>query len=95
MSPIGGFRQDVFQSTLPRGERPTIVIDAGHRLMLVSIHAPARGATRKRCEEQDWTHEFQSTLPRGERRDSQEAVFGLQTFQSTLPRGERLFAVCE
>ena len=33
-----------FQSTLPRGERPSRIRSAGHRDR-VSIHAPARGAT--------------------------------------------------
>ena len=55
---------------------------------MVSIHAPARGATgggrrRKRCP---W---FQSTLPRGERPTIDDAADGEDWFQSTLPRGER------
>ena len=46
---------------------------------LVSIHAPARGATSGKYQQPfvRTTRPFQSTLPRGER-------------QSTLPRGERL-----
>ena len=37
----------LFQSTLPRGERPS-VITSELRITLISIHAPTRGATRKR-----------------------------------------------
>ena len=36
----------VFQSTLPRGERPYSLLDLRCK-HLISIHAPARGATRK------------------------------------------------
>ena len=54
-----------FQSALPRGERQQIggSLDEDRN---ISIHAPARGATRhvKNVVEQ---LEFQSTLPRGER----------------------------
>ncbi len=56
---------DSFQSTLPRGERPP-----GWKTLpeyrLVSIHAPARGATGKR-RISILSILFQSTLPRGER----------------------------
>ena len=65
----GSFQNPVshlFQSTLPRGERlhecPFI-----NWLHIISIHAPARGATaicRRRGNEEE---AFQSTLPRGER----------------------------
>ena len=55
-----------FQSTLPRGERRFIIA-----LVIIpdmiSIHAPARGATLL-CSVSIWLLEFQSTLPRGERR---------------------------
>ena len=57
--------KSVFQSTLPRGERPFYTRTCA-RAYTVSIHAPTRGATS--------THTriplksvFQSTLPRGER----------------------------
>ena len=54
-----------FQSTLPRGERRS-----GERglspLRIISIHAPARGATSKKRKKNAFS-EFQSTLPRGER----------------------------
>ncbi len=58
---------DTFQSTLPRGERrqmPLFQSDAEH----ISIHAPARGATRALMFTLEWWL-FQSTLPRGERPD--------------------------
>ena len=54
-----------FQSTLPRGERQksaTIPL-AGQ---LISIHAPARGATHVQSVSLK-DSQFQSTLPRGER----------------------------
>ena len=58
-------------------------------VMLISIHAPAWGATIY-VNTEDVEAIFQSTLPRGER----PATFPEDTangkFQSTLPRGERL-----
>ena len=77
----------VFQSTLPREERPLhhstvlVVIDFnprsrersdGFRLIngfkkVISIHAPARGATNK-SNYVAYASQFQSTLPREERR---------------------------
>ncbi len=55
-----------FQSTLPHGERQTISL-ASMLDPMVSIHAPAWGATlpdRCQCDRL----QFQSTLPHGERR---------------------------
>ena len=78
----------LFQSTLPRGERPPQGW-VQHRHPHVSIHAPARGATSPlppRFKEE----RFQSTLPRGERLPTCCACSILLGFQSTLPRGERL-----
>ena len=57
--------------------------------MKVSIHAPARGATRRRVDARETADEFQSTLPRGERPAVRCTQYGPRTFQSTLPRGER------
>ena len=55
----------VFQSTLPRGERP--YMGRLYRLCLqVSIHAPTRGATLMKTNHSHFWR-FQSTLPRGER----------------------------
>ena len=77
-----------FQSTLPRGER----LDHDSIICLpkiVSIHAPAGGATSVRTVYR-WISKFQSTLPRGERRlPRREIVAAVKQFQSTLPRGER------
>ena len=56
---------------------------------LISIHAPARGATR--LEGNIFRLEaFQSTPPRGERLVFQHQVPVTFIFQSTPPRGERL-----
>ena len=56
----------LFQSTLPRRERPPILILSDHRCR-ISIHAPAKGATLMRHSRQQ-APKFQSTLPRRERR---------------------------
>ena len=54
-----------FQSTLPHGERRTFCYGL-HDNSLISIHAPARGATKKLgLLGRLW--KFQSTLPHGER----------------------------
>ncbi len=55
----------MFQSMLPRGERQAGQRDLMPRV-LVSIHAPAWGATEVDIYYPDQI-EFQSTLPRGER----------------------------
>ena len=58
---------------------------------MVSIHAPARGATAQQRSLSASADEFQSTLPRGERRDEPVDWLAVRVvFQSTLPRGERL-----
>ena len=56
-----------FQSTLPRGERrwPPPRRWPQHN---ISIHAPARGATKSLGGVPNPASRFQSTLPRGERR---------------------------
>ena len=56
-----------FQSTLPHGERPIPELNPFMPNNIISIHAPARGATLawiKACI----CGRFQSTLPHGERR---------------------------
>ena len=58
-------RQLIFQSTLPRGERHCSALSTPNRYG-ISIHAPARGATRFRFFRCSF-FSFQSTLPRGER----------------------------
>ena len=76
-----------FQSTLPRRER------RGTRVYVkcdfhISIHAPAKGATRYRAVPRSQAA-FQSTLPRRERPVSIAQEQTQSLFQSTLPRRER------
>ena len=79
---------EVFQSTLPRGERLYIFIYY-FRNKTVSIHAPTWGATLSSYFPRLNNRPFQSTLPRGERPSRARTYTRTQTFQSTLPRGER------
>ena len=54
----------------------------------ISIHAPARGATRTApMQTMPWA--FQSTLPHGERQFVPSPDAYWEAFQSTLPHGER------
>ena len=78
----------LFQSTLPRGERPSW----GSNLLAkaaISIHAPTRGATDPEYHRNLVQKKFQSTLPRGERLNCTMTAIIKLLFQSTLPRGER------
>ncbi len=79
---------DLFQSTPPRGGR-----HHGHeracRICCVSIHAPARGATRSDAGWQAGVDEFQSTPPRGGRQPIRIQLGIAHMFQSTPPRGGR------
>ena len=59
------------------------------KILFISIHAPARGATDAPFPEISFLR-FQSTLPRGERRWNTWKHGRKNIFQSTLPRGERL-----
>jgi len=78
----------MFQSTLPRGERPC---DGNDLTELSSFNPRSRAGS-------DWRNflfspvvfMFQSTLPRGERRNTLHQHHRSTKFQSTLPRGERL-----
>ena len=56
----------MFQSTLPHGERlvKSVIRQSSKP---VSIHAPARGATRATVNNKNKREGFQSTLPHGER----------------------------
>jgi len=88
---ILNFLFSVFQSTLPRGERHTIKTEIHPGL--VSIHAPAGGATPGTV--------FKSTgkyvsihAPAGGATTFFVAEVAPDLFQSTLPRGERLCAIC-
>ena len=56
----------IFQSTLPQGER-LFGIYSRQRYCFISIHAPARGATRNGIIRSGQRISFQSTLPQGER----------------------------
>ena len=77
----------LFQSTLPRRERPScgwICLST----LSISIPAPAKGVTEKRCTKLlEW--KFQSTLPRRERHAFPDLSVLKIVFQSTLPRRER------
>ena len=83
------FVRFIFQSTLPRRERH-------HRFNLfsmfpiISIHAPAKGATAFSIVSVSSLALFQSTLPRRERPEQLADTFYIWIFQSTLPRRERL-----
>ncbi len=76
-----------FQSTLPRGARPPRR-RASTPGRLVSIHAPAWGATTT-ATPGAMNRSFQSTRPRGARLGFAGNVVLLGTFQSTRPRGAR------
>ena len=79
----------LFQSTRPRGARP---MESARQSLgrVVSIHAPARGATClvlvRPTAAAVW---FQSTRPRGARRAHLRRVVHPGRFQSTRPRGAR------
>ena len=79
----------LFQSTRPRGARPSVSRQA-QSPGYVSIHAPARGATGDNAGFYVKPSSFQSTRPRGARRMVLSATFAGVAFQSTRPRGARL-----
>ena len=85
--PDGGRPGVQFQSTRPRGARPG---DSACRFRAarVSIHAPAWGATPKKCGANLQTV-FQSTRPRGARHVCMSSAARFSRFQSTRPRGAR------
>ena len=79
--------RDVFQSTLPRGERRK---EGVHRSWIRSFNPRSRaGSDRPGRSMEGKTKVFQSTLPRGERPSSTIRCCDAPMFQSTLPRGER------
>ncbi len=61
------------------------------RMAVVSIHAPARGATSEHTPSLIYVT-FQSTPPRGGRLTTTEIIIAVAAFQSTPPRGGRLDA---
>ena len=78
----------MFQSTHPRGVRQAV--QKGFDVfMVVSIHAPTRGATAT-TEELVQSLKFQSTHPRGVRLALRSEIRDYVKFQSTHPRGVRL-----
>ena len=80
-------RQEKFQSTFPRGERPDLAEYIAKPLE-ISIHVPSWGTTIHRHAEVDYV-QFQSTFPRGERPGITMTFTRALPFQSTFPRGER------
>ena len=81
-------RSPVFQSTPPRGGRQ-FCTEFSILAAIVSIHAPARGATAMRWPSCATPSLFQSTPPRGGRPGSMRHVRPYRVFQSTPPRGGR------
>ena len=67
--------KNIFQSTLPQGERRIGRFCSTGRIG-ISIHAPTRGATTDRLSMQYRYTTFQSTLPQGERLAAENQVHG-------------------
>ena len=77
----------IFQSTLPRGERPTAQ-PSGSFISDISIHAPTRGATKTPIEIALGVDISIHAPTRGATNSPvSNKIFDI--FQSTLPRGER------
>ena len=89
------FQEPVFVNFNPRSREGSDVHFVSCGLCLpISIHAPAKGATRTvRCSRSVYCT-FQSTLPRRERRVSRLLNNRFMLFQSTLPRRERHPRIC-
>ena len=77
-----------FQSTHPHGVRPDAFL-CWSDFWSVSIHAPTRGATASRANQQI-ASQFQSTHPHGVRPSISSIVRNHEMFQSTHPHGVRL-----
>ena len=79
--------QEIFQSTLPQGER------RGRKMCAVSLMyfnpRSRKGSDLDGYGELIDTIQFQSTLPQGERQGTGEPLKQCSIFQSTLPQGER------
>ena len=78
----------MFQSTRPRGARQYLS-DPAKQDDIVSIHAPARGATLLKTLMDTMGCSFQSTRPRGARQGGDFMSDQELMFQSTRPRGAR------
>ncbi len=94
MEPFGAKeKKDGFNPRSREGSDVTGATD-GALTVGVSIHAPAKGATR--CLPRTANkYPFQSTLPRRERPPSDSAPRNPRLFQSTLPRRERHPLTCK
>ena len=79
----------MFQSTRPRGAR-RVMRPEDFVSEMVSIHAPAWGATYIFTAAQRACFKFQSTRPRGARPFARVSFSIFRKFQSTRPRGARL-----
>ena len=84
-----GAHRRAFRSTLPRGERPSSFGAWTPRPRGVSIHAPARGATRVLAR-YDLAHGVSIHAPARGATTRRSSGTGRPVFRSTLPRGERL-----
>ena len=78
----------VFQSTLPRGERLSSCGCSG-LLSCISIHAPARGATKAGVTGVIVRADFNPRSREGSDAAQEAVKIANDAFQSTLPRGER------
>ena len=81
-----------FQSTLPRGERLHYLLSVLFTI-LVSIHAPTRGATAYSIAQILHLRRFNPRSHEGSDHSSDRIFPCLSMFQSTLPRGERLYCL--
>ena len=77
-----------FQSTLPRGERPSLRLRISV-ITLISIHAPARGATSGDGAARRAGSDFNPRSREGSDKKKRSSARMRPQFQSTLPRGER------
>ena len=77
-----------FQSTHPHGVRPVKELGA-HKVLLVSIHAPTRGATRSRGGVPAWVLSFNPRTHTGCDRPPPIRERRRTGFQSTHPHGVR------
>ena len=79
---------ELFRSTRPHGARRRTRLASRHTQM-VSIHAPAWGATRKRGNSLNEARLFRSTRPHGARLFTQRRPQRSAKFRSTRPHGAR------
>ena len=82
------YKRIEFQSTLPRGERLVVAVDAV-RHVEVSIHAPTWGATQEEQASEDKRRVSIHAPTWGATQTTHGSRQDKPRFQSTLPRGER------